>query len=102
MRVGAWSLDWSQSMKHRQRLRDGTPIVPFSDEAKQMFKQLRLSEAELNAIVRSAQAEVLPRFTDAQGRISVQGVRRDIEALYERDMEWEIMHRLRALKQERQ
>ena len=67
-----------------------------------MFKQLRLSEAELNSIVLSARAEVLPRFTDAQGNISVVGVRRDIEALYERDMHSEIMHRLRALKQKRQ
>ncbi len=76
--------------------------MPFTDEARQMFKELRLSEAEVDAIVLSARAEVLPRFTDAQGNITTQGVRRDIEALYQMEMHWEIMHRLKALKQKRQ
>ena len=68
-------------------------VVPYTAEAKQMIRQLALSNEELDVVVNAVRQEVEPRFR------AVQGNKADIERLFHMEMQHTIETHLRALQE---
>ena len=68
-------------------------FVPNTDEAKQMIKELALSDQELRTVVNAVKQEMEPRFA------AVKGNKADIQALFIRQSQHTMMTHLKALQE---
>ena len=68
-------------------------FVPNTDEAKQMIKEMALSDQELRVVVNAVKREVEPRFA------AVKGNEADIQALFIQESQHTMMTHLKALQE---